>query len=357
VWAQGLARPTWVLRLGAGGAAGRDGALRPEGSPGDLAATVPLTATERTAPLSVAVIDESGRVLFSEIKQFPDLAWGGAAPVAVARGEERQDGPVDVDDPPPARAPDRHAAAVIVGIERYGDRIPGVRYAERDALVFRQYAQNVLRVPEENIIYLANDKATKGAIEMAIEAQLPAIVTPGKSDVYVYYAGHGAPEVEKKAPYLVPYDGNPDFPGKSCYGLGALYGAVGKLQARSVTVILDACFTGSAGRTDTPVGLFADARPLFVAPIMGSLPHGVAVLAASSGTQLSSGYAAKGHGLFTYYLLKGLQGEAYGPDGKLTLATLHKYLAEEVPARARRLGRQQTPVLLGEGGDRVLAGR
>jgi len=277
-WQKALAPPVWTLRVGAGPDR-RDLALRGAGS--NLVVTVPLSETERTEALTFGVVDAGGQVLFSEIKQFPDLAWGTATRVAIAAPEER---PIDVDEPPAALPPQASSAAVIIGIERYGDRIPGAPYAERDAAVFRTYALNVMRVPEENILFLANDKATKGAIETAIEAQLPAIVTAGKSDVYVYYAGHGAPEVEEKAPYIVPYDGNPDFPGKSCYGLDALYGAVGKMGARSVTVFLDACFTGSAGRADTPVGLFADSRPLFIAPVMGALPPGVNVLAASNGT-------------------------------------------------------------------------
>jgi hypothetical protein len=320
-----------------------------------LAGVAALDPRWRTQPLTVAVRDPEGHLLRQEVMQFPADAWGPAEQAVVA--EVRPEPPVDVDQlPASARAPDPRAVAIVIGLERYNSRIPGVTYAERDAAVVREYFIRVLGVKPENLLYLTNDQATKGAIETAFEAQLPALVVPGRSDVYVYYAGHGAPDLESKIPYLIPYDGHPDFPKKSCYSLDSMYAALGKLEARSVTVALDACFSGTASRTDGAAALLANARPLFVAPVASYLPPGVAVLAAASAEQVSSGLPPQRHGLFTYYLLKGLGGEAF-VDGRLTLGALHSYLAREVPGQARKQGRTQTPLLLGGAADRVLVAR
>ena len=73
------------------------------------------------------------------------------------------------------------------------------------------------------------------------------------------------------------------------------------------------------------------------------------VLAASQGDQVSSTYDQKGHGLLTYYFLKGLQGEAdKNKDGSLDLAELFAYVKPQVERKARRdFNNEQTPQLLG----------
>ena len=73
------------------------------------------------------------------------------------------------------------------------------------------------------------------------------------------------------------------------------------------------------------------------------------VLAASAGDQISSTYKQKGHGLLTYFFLKGLQGEAdQNKDGSIDLAELYDYIKPQVSGVARReYNNDQTPQLLG----------
>ena len=70
--------------------------------------------------------------------------------------------------------------------------------------------------------------------------------------------------------------------------------------------------------------------------------------AAAKSNQLSNYYKEEGHGLFTYYLLKGLLGDAdSNGDKKIQLKELTGYVEEEVGAASRRLfglSRQQNPV-------------
>jgi len=264
---------------------------------------------------------------------------------------------VDVDMPIGKAVPvDPSAVAVVIGIERYNARIPGVPFALRDAAQVREHLQKLIGVSPENTIYLTDEQATKGAIQTALEAQLPGLIDPGKSDVYVYYAGHGAPDPESKTPYLVPHDGNPSFASTSCYPMASFYKSLATAQARSVTVMLDACFSGQAGRGEKTVGLLASGRPVGIHVKDIALPAGVSLLAAGTGDQVSSAYPSKRHGLFTYFLLKGLRGEA-GQSGRVTVGDLGRYLGTKVPPLARRQGRQQTPVVLGSGDDRILVGK
>lgn len=75
----------------------------------------------------------------------------------------------------------------------------------------------------------------------------------------------------------------------------------------------------------------------------------IVVLAASSGTQISSTFKEQGHGLLTYYFLKGLRGEAdANKDGSMDLAEVFAYLKPQVERKARRdFNNEQTPQLLG----------
>ena len=105
----------------------------------------------------------------------------------------------EVDDPLPFSAPaDPDAVALIIGVERYSNNIPDVPFAKRDALAVKHYLHGFSGVDEDNILVLTDTAATKGALQVAFSRRLKALVTPGKSKVYVYFAGHGAPDPEMR---------------------------------------------------------------------------------------------------------------------------------------------------------------
>ena len=76
-----------------------------------------------------------------------------------------------------------------------------------------------------------------------------------------------------------------------------------------------------------------------------AVPAKLSVLTAASGAEIAGSLEDQGHGIFTYYLLKGLQGEA-ASGGRLALSDLFSYLRENVQRAARRQNREQTPQLI-----------
>ncbi|MBI5624494.1 MAG: caspase family protein [Elusimicrobia bacterium] len=229
--------------------------------------------------------------------------------------------------------------ALIVGIERY-ETLPAADFGQRDAEVFRSYVLG-LGVPEENVISLTGPKATKTGIAKYLEEWLPRNVTP-ESRVYFFYSGHGAPEPESGAAYLVPFDGDPTFLRTSGYPLPRLFEKLQALKAKEVVVALDSCFSGAGGRSVIAKG----ARPLVAAASLAPAGPKVSVLAASSSDEISGSLDEQGHGLFTYYLLKGLKGEADADkDGHVALEELHAFVQKAVQRAARRQNREQTPQL------------
>jgi uncharacterized caspase-like protein len=73
------------------------------------------------------------------------------------------------------------------------------------------------------------------------------------------------------------------------------------------------------------------------------------VLTASAPDQISWSSDELGHGIFSYYLMKGMEGEADGnQDGRLTSGELHAYLLDKVNRQAAILNRKQQPQLVGD---------
>ncbi len=250
----------------------------------------------------------------------------------------------DVDAPALPQASERiDDFALIVGIEDYR-RVPKAKYAERDAHTVKRYVAR-LGVPEENIILLTGKDATLTGIRKYLEEWLPRNVTP-QSRVYVYYSGHGAPDPERGTAYLLPWDGDPSFLKTTGYPLGKLYSSLRMLKAKEILVMLDACFSGAGGRS-----VIADGTRPLVTIVDTKVPAGgkVSVLSAASGSEVAGSLNEQGHGMFTYYMLKGLSGAADGDgDGRVSLKELHAYTKKHVQRAARRQNREQTPTLSGK---------
>jgi len=265
----------------------------------------------------------------------------------------------DVDRVPSFRAtPNKHAYAVVIGIEQYREQLPKANFAAHDASVVGDYVTKVLGYPEENVVVRLNEKATKTDLEKYFEGWLPNNVEKDSS-VFVYFSGHGSPHVKTGDAYLVPYDGDPTFVDKTGYSLKRLYAALDKLPAKDVTVVLDSCFSGAGGRSVLAEG----ARPMGLSMETQALPAGrITVLSASSGDQISNTFKEQGHGLLTYFFLKGLQGEGDGnKDGSIEMVELLDYVKPNVQRVARKqYNNEQTPQLLAipdvlkKGGGRLL---
>jgi uncharacterized caspase-like protein len=248
------------------------------------------------------------------------------------------------------------AYAVVIGIEKYRD-VPDAAHAAGDAQMAEAYLQSALGVPPENTKVLINSRATRSDVESAIEVWLKNQLEsePGiPAQVFVYYSGHGSPQPATGEAFLVPYDGNPDTIEKSGYPLNRLYASLAGLPKTSSLVILDSCFSGAGDPTgpNRPRTLIAKgSRPLVPVLENPAISGSMAVLSASKASQISGSYEDKASGLFTYFLLRGLQGEAdSNKDKKITLKELFAYLRPEVVRQARKDNREQEPQLSPPGG-------
>lgn len=259
---------------------------------------------------------------------------------------------------PPFQGSNPDAIAVVIGNKDYIHRdIPPVDFAHQDAGSIRKYLIEVFGFQEENIIYLPNAKlgdftGTFGTINNH-QARLFNLVKANKSDVFVYYSGHGAPNIDDRIAYFVPTDCDPSLLAFQGYSTQTLYQNLAKIPYKSLTVVIDACFSGGSEKGS----LIKGASPVFIKPKIPIIrKHNAQILSAAKGTQFASWYPLKSHSMFTYYYLKGLQGAAdKNRDAQLTLTELNDYLSEEVSYMARKLkNRKQEPVIYGEGNQVIL---
>ncbi|MDA1101914.1 MAG: caspase family protein, partial [Proteobacteria bacterium] len=235
----------------------------------------------------------------------------------------------------------KHAVAVIIGNRDYAGRTPDVAFAGNDADAVRRFVIDNLGYREGNIIDLRDAtltqlNATFGTTDNH-KGQLFDYVRAGKSDVVVFYSGHGVPGLKDRQGYLLPVNADPNRAELNGYSLDTLLANLAKVPARSMAVYLDACFSGNSAKgtlVRATSGITVQAR-------MPNASKQMVVVTAARNDQFASWDEDAKHGLFTKHLLAALRGKADGAgfgngDGKVTLAELKSYLDEEMTYHARR---------------------
>lgn len=224
--------------------------------------------------------------------------------------------------------------AVIIGNEDYKNEAP-VPFAENDAKAFKDYLVNSLGVDEEiQIKYVVNAGLNDMLIALDwLENAMKA--NDGQARAIFYYAGHGIPNEKDGSAYLLPIDGIGSMP-RSAFSLKELYESMSQLEAKSVVVFLDACFSGSKrekGMLSSARGVAIKAKP--------EIPLGkMVVFTAAQGDETAYPFTEQQHGMFTYYLLKKLKES----DGKVNFGELSDYLKDEVNRQSfQRNNKTQTP--------------
>lgn len=230
--------------------------------------------------------------------------------------------------------------ALIIGISKYADNsINSLKYADADAQVFRQYVEKYYKGRKINIKYLVNQDAN--AIKIA--QMLREINNDSKANdlVIIYFAGHGM--IDKSIAYLLCHDARKEY-----VGLGGsiskeyLIGAIKDFELKKVKtmLIIDACHSGIQKEIE---GFKSD---------IGKIPSNIKLFSSQKNqSSLETQDLCNGHGYFTYYLIKGLMGEADSDkldmskvkNKKITVQELRLYLMNVV---TNATGGKQEPQIL-----------
>jgi WD40 repeat protein len=257
---------------------------------------------------------------------------------------------VDIEHNIPIGKENKEAIAVVIGNSDY-QKTKQVDFAMRDAALMKQYLISAFGLKEGNIFIINN--ATKGDFETYFgtdnnhRGKLYNSVKNSVTDVIIYYSGHGAPSIKDQKGYFVPVECDPQYVELGGYSIDTFYNNLSEIPAKSMTVILDACFSGAELLENiSPIILDID-NPLI------SLENGV-IISSSQSDQPSSWYNKMKHGMFTYFFLKAIHNENadFDNSGDISYNEIFLFVSdsnEGVPYYSRRLhGFEQNPQLSGQ---------
>lgn len=246
-------------------------------------------------------------------------------------------GDSDVDrEVPKNKRINENTYALIICNEEY-ERVGNVEFARADGNSFFNYCKNTLGVPGKQIKLLENATMNEmiGEIE---ELKYFMRSRNGNARVFVYYSGHGLPDPNTGDGYLVPSDAFPTSL-RTCYKLSEMYAGLSEVPSQSVTVFLDACFSGS-NRSGEHIDKAA--RGVAIRS-KATTPKGkMVVFSACSGEETAYPLAKQKHGLFTYHLLKKLQES----KGHATYGEIAEYIKKNVSQQSIDINKKpQTPTV------------
>jgi len=325
---------------------------------------VQKAAFDRAVAQRQQSIDSAATVVIAEaerkVREYREAELARLAAAAPRGGPAPEPAYVPSILPPKTGLVNPDAVAVVIGNKSYArGEVPPVDYAVRDAEAMRQFLVQTFGFREENIIFERNASySTMQRIfgsERDFKGQLYNYMDPAKpSDVFVFYSGHGAPDPGSGTAYLVPSDADPQSIGLTGFPVKQIYNNLARLPASSITVVMDACFSGLTDRGSLLRGI----SPLTLRvenPVLATANS--VVLTASRSTEVSGWYDQEQHGLFTYTFLDQIKKTfANGvPDSVPSAKALADQVTPEVVRMSRRIRqREQTPQLFGAGVDTPL---
>ena len=291
----------------------------------EFVATMPQSPSLQRAELQVALLNASGQA--AAPPQTLPLSFQPTAALLE-----------DVDHIPAATSGAQRPGDYLlaIGLSSYREQdIAARKYASLDAETVAAYFQTLGGLPQNNVRLLRDWSALRPDIEEALLDWLPAKTTK-ESLVVVYFAGQAMVNAAGDT-FLIPYDGSMGSPTR-LYPLKELEAALGRLKAKQVLFVFDGTVlkNGADGRTKA-------AAPKWLGT-SGSVLHMIATTGFGKSLESETWH----HGLFTYYLLRGLRGEAdLNRNGEVTIAEVTAYINRKVPGAARSTFKQeQQPQIL-----------
>ena len=194
---------------------------------------------------------------------------------------------------------------------------------------------------------IAKPISTLSALLLTVREWLRRSAKPNQSDIYVFFAGHGLASDNGKDMYLLPHDGSPRLLEKTAILRNELFSDIKEANPKSVTIFLDTCYSGVTRNEEMLIA----GRPIMIKTKEQAIPDGFTLFSAASNEQISRPLEEAKHGMFSYFLMKGMEGDAdTNADNKITARELHIYVEQNV---VQQSSGSQTPELQGDK-DRVL---
>jgi uncharacterized caspase-like protein len=255
---------------------------------------------------------------------------------------------VDVDQMP--RAPvgfkQPHAIGIAIGAGQFRDpAMPDIRFAGRDAEVMAKYFQSFMGIPSQRVKLIRDAHVMKEDLAEVFEQWLPRQADP-QGTVLVYVSGRGLVDAGTGAVSLVPFDGTASSQAR-LFSLARIQRALSRASIRQAVLLLDLSLESSPGTDPSD-----DLAPMWDGAGHGKEADRLMWIVGNNALQDAHAYRPGQHGLFTYYLFKGLRGAADLDQNGIVLAgELCSYVHRQVQEVAKhQYGNAQEPLCLPDDG-------
>ena len=246
--------------------------------------------------------------------------------------------------------------ALLVGINKYRNlNVTPLLYAESDALLLADELRQV--TPEQQVWLMTHDmEYDDEPTEENIIFQLKRLTEQvGPEDTLIFsFSGHGISINGKH--YLLPVNADLRYTETletSSIPLERIHSLLSQCKAKNVILFLDTCRNdpeASKGAAADNLLTKGFVKAMEVKP--GTGQQNFAVLYACSIGERAYEIPEKQQGIFSYYLVRGFQGEAADSGGRITVTSLATYIRKQVSAwsqKYRPSGRGQNPWLYMDG--------
>ncbi len=234
---------------------------------------------------------------------------------------------------------------ITIGINDYQNRltVPPLQYAVSDARGVANTLDRLTRTTDKQVVELLDGQATRANLVRQLFEKLPTEVKPADT-VVIFFSGHGAPDAATDAAgnvetFLLPIDADPSKLFSTAIRMSDVGTILRRLRSERIVFLADTCYSGAARGGDASAGARTVSIPgLAMKGGIGikAIPDrpkgkGCAIMTASTGTQVAQEKTDLQHGVFTHYLLEGLQGKAdLNHDNTVTVDELYEYVRVEV---------------------------
>jgi len=251
--------------------------------------------------------------------------------------------------------------AAVIGINKYKDASLNLQYARNDGEGFASYLKTNMGLDNDHIFELYDEQATERNIRSLLGTKLRQLASSPEDTVYVFFAGHGAPEQDTTAKdedkikkYILAYDAEREDLQSTTIAMDYIAEVFSRIQAERVIFVVDSCYSGAGGGRTI---LAQRSRAVLTDDFLTRLSQGKGriILTSCRPNEVSQESDEIKHGFFTYYLLEGLKGKAdITGDGVIDLDEISLYLKRIVPEKTKG---NQNPVIKGEAEGQVVVGR
>lgn len=221
--------------------------------------------------------------------------------------------------------------ALIIGLEKYAERIPAVLFAENDATKLHNCLIE-LGIDPRDITCLLSSQATK----TKVESELRRIVALANKDdeILLFFAGHGCSI--NGSNYITCHDTVPNDLVNSCIELQWIMALLKTSESERKIIFLDSCHSGLKLNASMR-GILDSMNESEIDAFFADSEYEVG-FASCRADQSSYSSPNLRHGIWTYHLLEALRGDASGAVNKdkyITSSSLQNFLATQVPKTLR----------------------